>query len=91
MSKKTKEIVEDKKTELEDFAKSQEKKQEKLKKAVKDMEEKGKKFVLGEDGKFDKTDLRRMTNGALEVVAGGLGAVEHGLGWLREKLEKLEK
>ena len=55
------------------------------------MEEKGKKFVLGEDGKFDKTDLRRMTNGALEVVAGGLGAVEHGIGWLREKLEKLEK
>lgn len=57
---------------------------EKMNKAGEDV----KKTVLGEDGKFDNEDIKRLANGVLDVGAGAMGTLEKGFGWLRKKIEK---
>ena len=85
VEKKGKEVLEDVNLFIELPAAE---KKDKIEKAVKNTENKAKKMVLGDDEKFDASDLKRIANGGLEIVAGICGGLEHGFGWFRKKIEE---
>ena len=46
--------------------------------------------VLGEDKKFDATDIKRLANDGIHLGAKALGEVAKGINWLKDQLEKTE-
>lgn len=46
--------------------------------------------VLGEDKKFDATDIKRLANDGIHFGAKALGEVAKGINWLKDQLEKTE-
>ena len=46
--------------------------------------------VLGEDKKFDATDVKRLANDGIKLGAKALGEFAKGVNWLKEQIEKVE-
>jgi len=89
--KKLEEVREEISRKIKEFNEmSQEDKKEKIKNTASETVDKTKNAILGEDGKFDSSDLKRIANGGLEIAAGIAGGIEHGFGWLRNQIEKVK-
>ena len=75
------------KLDKEDIKKVSGEVKEKTEKTVEELKER----VLGEDGKLDKEDFRRIGNALLEVGASVAGLGKKGFAWLEKSLRSAEK